>query len=60
MLNFSILNKCVKKKVPGTLNTHPVSIKRRIFCKDNKVEKEKVLKFGQDSIVIRISHFVLL
>jgi hypothetical protein len=72
MLKFSILNTPVKKEVPGTLNTHPVNIKRRIFCMDKRTGEEEVLKFGQDSIshllpqicqnsnVIRISYFLVL
>ncbi len=72
MLKVSILNKYVKKKVPSKVNTHPVSIKRRIFCRDKRTGKEEVLKFGQDSIsrllpqicqnsnVIRISYFLIL
>jgi hypothetical protein len=51
---------------------NPVSVKRRIFCRDKGTGREKVLKFGQDSIShalaqicqnsddIRNSYFVIL
>ena len=80
MLKFSILNKSVKKKDPGSLNPRfhrggsimvkaislrkdyqggflrklriysPSEHKRRIFCRDKRTGKEKVFKFGKDSI----------